>query len=514
MSINTSIVTSKASGIVSENFKPSYAVPSAALTPATITAMVGLAKGGALQVAPTVTTALSDMASKATAFGNSMLPGYNPTVASALTSAQTALATMSSKLMPAGNPAAFGQMLMQAQSHINDAIELKSATNFISGAKFGDFGSGVKDMTSITTQGLNNVLGDLPNAAKVMSAAGPLYDMKNMGNFGSASGLVDKISGAKLGKPITDALSKAGVDPTRLNDPVYAGTINKVMGSITDQSVISKITDQFGIKPGGKIENLNDLTDISKIAPSGSGIISAAASSMGGATGTGLVGAPDLKTIATKFSDMGAKFKSPADAATMLKNIDVPSLPNLNAAAPSLNGLMGDLKTDMEAMTGTGNGPMGLPNIKDMLGAATGGPQIDAMNAAIASGDATAIKAAADNVSSMVTKSQSLLTSAGIDIDTPTPKSLGSCMSFAQSLHKMGANTSGSGIVDSLKGMVTNDKYGEAITASLAEGKNKALLLANGIKPPDFTGGNPFAGLPTAASDNSLGAAAKSLGQG
>ena len=62
-------------------------------------------------------------------------------------------------------------------------------------------------------------------------------------------------------------------------------------------------------------------------------------------------------------------------------------------------------------------------------------------------------------------------------------------MNFATSLHKIGADTSGSGITDVLHSLaVPNSAEGDSIRASLAEGKNKALMLANGIKPLNFTG--------------------------
>lgn len=242
------------------------------------------------------------------------------------------------------------------------------------------------------------------------------------------------------------------------------------------------------------IQNLKDFTNLDKMVNP---------SDIKGLTG-------GVSGIAGKFGDMGASFKSPGDAANMLKNIEIPSVPNLNAAAPSLKSLMGGL--DINSLTGTGNGPAGLPNIRDFAQAASGGPKIDAMNAALASGDKAAILAAANDVHSMVTSASSLMEKAGIDIDTPTPNSLGSCMSFAQGLHKLGANTTGSGVGGVLKDMVTDDHYGDAIKASLAEGKNKALMSANGIKPLDFSGGNPFAGLPSAGSDNSLDAGSKLLG--
>lgn len=261
--------------------------------------------------------------------------------------------------------------------------------------------------------------------------------------------------------------------------------------------LISSGTDMLAT-PGANstgIQNLKDFTNLDKIVKP--------------ADVQGLTGG--LSSISGKLGDMGASFPSPAAAKNLMNNIEIPSIPKLDAAG-SLGKIAADAQADLGDLVGSGRGPLGLPNIKDFMQAATGGPEVDALNTALASGSESAIATAVSNLESALTKSQTLLQNAGIDIDSPAPKSLGTVMSFGQSLHKLGANTTGSGIVGALKDMATNDKYGEAIKASLAEGKNKALMGANGIKPLDFSGGNPFAGLPSAASDNSLDAGKSVLG--
>jgi hypothetical protein len=71
------------------------------------------------------------------------------------------------------------------------------------------------------------------------------------------------------------------------------------------------------------------------------------------------------------------------------------------------------------------------------------------------------------------------------------------------------------GLGSILKSMAnTSTKYGEAVKASLAEGRNNDLLGANGMGPLKT---NPFEGLPAYAGDDSsisTNAAAKLLGGG
>jgi hypothetical protein len=66
-----------------------------------------------------------------------------------------------------------------------------------------------------------------------------------------------------------------------------------------------------------------------------------------------------------------------------------------------------------------------------------------------------------------------------------------------------------------LKNMANSStKYGEAVKASLAEGKNNDLLSANGIGPLKT---NPFEGVPAYAGDDSslaTNSGAKLLGGG
>jgi hypothetical protein len=471
-----SLATAKSSSTIVEGMKITLATPSASLTPSTVTAMAGLAQGGAIQVSPSVTSAISAMLIKAAEYGNVSSPGNNLVLSASLTSAASAMQTQSSQLLPPGNPAAFGSMIRQAQGHISDATELKTATNFMAGITFEDMGSGITNMSSLAAHGLDGALGNLPSAAAAFEAAGPIYDLTKMSLFGTTAGLVDKLNSVKLGNTsgVNGAISAAGLDIT---NPEHAPAISKLVASIKDPTIIATVIEQLKISPGGNINNLNDLTNLSKLAPAGSSLAVLPTSNL-----------PNLSAISSKFTDMGATFANPAAASSLLKNISVPDVPTLNSATPSLSGMVADLSPTLDNMTGSGNGPMGLPNITDFTQSATGGPQVDAINAALASGDEAAITAATANISTMVASSNGLISKAGINIITPPPQSLGSVMSFAAGLHKMGADTSGSGISSVLGSMATPDKFGDAIKSSLAEGKNKALLATHGVAPLSFGG--------------------------
>jgi hypothetical protein len=111
-------------------------------------------------------------------------------------------------------------------------------------------------------------------------------------------------------------------------------------------------------------------------------------------------------------------------------------------------------------------------------------------------------------------RAQGLFKAAGIDLDITPPSipSLGSLISAATSLHKIGAEANGSGAVDALKKMIPNGSvFGDAIKTAMAEGKNLKAMAANGIKMPQF---NPFEGLPSAPDNIASEEAAKLLGGG
>jgi hypothetical protein len=464
-----SLVTSKASSTVVESMKVALATASAAITPATLTAMVGIKDGSALALPASVTGAMSSLGAIT---GNILHPLYG-----AASAALTNLTNFQANLMPAGNHAAFGSFLNQAQGHIGDSIEINNATTFMSETSFEEMGAGITNMSSMATQGLDGALGSLTHAASAFEAAGPVFDLNKISSLGSTTGFVDKLNSVKLGNAsgVNAAIAAAGLDMT---NPEHAPAISKIVGSIKDPAIIATIQDQLKISPGGAIGNLNDFTDLSKLAPAGSALAALPT--------TGL---PDLSAMASKFGDMGAKFANPAAAAGLLNGIKIPSIPNLNSFAPSLSGLVSSLSSNIANMTGKAsglsalNGANGLPNITDFTHAVSGGPELSAIYAAGSAMTADHITALSDSL----TKSQGLMAAAGIDITSPPMPSLGSAMSFATSLHKFGADASGSGISDVLGGMANpGSAFGDSIKASLAEGKNKALMAAHGISPLKF----------------------------
>lgn len=551
MAINTSIVTNKANSVIAEGLKQSLSIPSKSITPSTLMAMAGLAQGKALQIAPKVTDTLSAMQSKAAALAESA-----PALANQLLLAASSLQTLSSKMLPPGNPAAFGQIVMQAQGHIADALELKTAMNFMAGASFDQFGSGIKDMSSLVTRGLDTALGDISGAANALKAGGKLADLSDPSTIGSSAGLVKKLIDTSMGNStgVVPALSKAGIDVGDLDNPAYADKISKVLGSIKDPKAINSVAEQFDVNPfaglpsyTGADSSLNQsgsslipggsvlvgaraapyasvgamsvLDSISATAPTGPGGIQSlndfldVAKLSNPADIAGFTGG--LGDIGSKISELGGSFPNATTAAAVLASVEIPKIPNLNAAVPSMSGMIDGVKDTMSGLMGVGSGSLGLPNMQDFAEAVAGGPKIDEMFSALQSGVAEAISSAVSGIKDMVSSSTDLMSKAGIDLDLPAPPNLGSIMSFGTGLHSLGVDATGSGVGAILGKMATPDEFGDAIKASLIEGKNNAVLAAGNMAPLDFSGvaaANPFAGLPSDPSNTASADAAGLLG--
>lgn len=243
----------------------------------------------------------------------------------------------------------------------------------------------------------------------------------------------------------------------------------------------------------GGIQSLKDLGDYTKCANP---------SDIKGLT-------TDASGIASKFSDMGANFKNVGSVSSMLSKVSVPSVPNLNSAAPSLNALMGDQSSVLKSMTGAdlssvlspNLGPGGLPSITDFTQSVGGGPAFTN----ILTNGVTVDSIAALEAST--SKATSLFNTAGIDLASPPPKKLSSSMNFATNLHKFGTNSEMSNMLSNMA--VPGSQYGDSIKASLAEGRNKNLMAQNGIPPLNFNNLPSYTG-----EDSSLntGAGAKLLG--
>jgi len=564
-----SLVTSKAGAVVAENLKLSLATPSASLTPATFTAMIGINQGSALTLSNSVQVAMSNLTGIAANTGGI----YSANVVTAATTALSSMTSFQSSLGFGGTPnhAAFGSFLNQAQNHIKDSIEMRKATDFMANMSYSDLGSGITDLGSSVDQGLTSTIGDLPSAGAMMASAGTMFNGVDIKNFGSPLGIVKALQSNKLGNysGVNSALSAAGVPLADLDNPVYADKIAGVLAGIKNPNIINTVAEQFNISPTGGLPPA--APKLSRVVGSDTGSWEVFADSVDTGASIRVVGSSgriiytgsptsviqdindtiEFNTVTevdpafdTQFfenlrttvgnlegelqdavmnstsiqslADVGDPTKLDPSSASgvsggvpgltvQLNNMGAASIKNASAAPglfgmiqsvqtplstasfPDLGGLIKDHQSTIDSLTGSGNGPLGLPSMTDFTEHLAGGPSITSFLQNVGNNVADAISALTSSISSAA----GLFTTAGVDLTTPPPNTLGTAMSFAQNLHKYGADTSGSGIADVLHNLAdTSTAYGEAIKASLAEGKN-AKLLADNAMPPVVTTPSP-----------------------
>lgn len=530
--------------------------PRSSITPATLTAMVGMAQGGgaAIDLAPKVNEAMTNLQTVASS-------GSYPANVNAQNALNT-LTTVQGKLFNKDDAGGFGAIVGKIQSHIGNSNDLLNTKNFLSNSSYSDFGSGITDMSSMGDRGMTNIFGSLPGAGKAMESSGSMFNGIDIKHFGTPSGMVEALTNSKLANAtgVNQKLIDAGVDLNDIHNPVYADKISSVLTNIKDPAAINTTADQFGINnpfqglpsytgsDSSLYKTPDFLTGGSGTAPTATTIPTAGTSAFGaptttgfstvqgtsrqggsfgseqiqGQTGTGIQGLKDLsdytKTanpadtagftgmgeLTTKFKDMGAgSVVDASKASSFFGSVQKVPTPLVNAANPTLNSLMTEHASTFNSLIGSST----VPTAQDFLGPVAGCSELDDLADGVTDDKVTALNA-------KLASTNTFLTAAGITTATaPATQTLSGVMGFATKLHTYGKDTSESGIGNMLRNMANSStKYGEAVKASLAEGKNNDLLAANGIGPLKT---NPFEGVPSyAGTDSSLAtnAGAKLLG--
>jgi len=533
-------------------------VPKAAITPATLTAMVGMAQGNgaALDIAPKVTEAMTKLQTVASS-------GTYPANVNAQAALNT-LTTIQSKLFNKDDVGGFGAIVGKVQSHISNSNDVLNTTTFLKDSSYSDFGSGITDMSSMGDRGMTNVFGSLPGAGKAMSSFGTMFNGIDVKRFGTPSGLVESLQNNKLANAtgVNQKLADAGVDLNDIHNPAYADKISSVLTNLKDPAAINTTADQFGINnpfaglpsytgsDSSLYKTPDFLTGGSATPPTATTIPAGSSSTFGaptttgfptasgyskqggsfgseqiqGQTGTGIQGLKDLSdytktanpadtagfagmdSLTSKFKDMGAgRVVDASKASSFFGSIQKVDTPLTNAANPTLNSLITEHTPFIQNLIGSST----VPSAQDFLGPVAGCSELDDLADGVTDAKVTALN-------TKLSTTSTFLSAAGItDVTSSATQTLSGTMGFATKLHTYGKDASTGGVGTMLRNMANSStKYGEAVKASLAEGKNNNLLSANGIGPLKT---NPFEGLPAyAGTDSSLAtnAGAKMMGGG
>jgi hypothetical protein len=386
-------------------------------------------------------------------------------------------------------------------------------------------GSSIKDGLGQVASGLKNF--------------GNLFDFKNPQSLGAA-GLIKSLQQAGLADSlsINDAITARGFDPKNLAG-VPDSVIQDVLGTVTG-SDLQKIISQTGVKPIKELNSAADLLDVNNLLPAGA------------IAGLGLkMSGGGLAALGNTFTNLGV----PMDAASAANLMNAAQ----TKVGPYLSGLTelipASVKSALGPMLGAGSGLFGNPTMNDMMGSLAGthtdalasvGKAMDsittspigqslnsamtALQTAIASGTGidtalTALQNATSafnvqalgnadlkstlsgaaskitDVSSHISLENSNLALGGLNLDS-IPASAGGMtqiMGFASKLHSFGVDKQMLGHTAIFEGAASEGLTGDAIKASLDEGKNIAKAQALGMPTP--TVANEKAVMATAAND-------------
>ena len=365
---------------------------------------------------------------------------------------------------------------------------------------------------------------DFAALKNVFSGFGKAFDPSNLQKMFDPAGYIKNLNKQGLGDigGLRDQLEEAGIDPDNPEsaDPVL---LRNILANIKGSDLQKIVTETGIVLPAtANLQSAADMLDAKNILP-GDVISKLPGGSLAG--------------LGNALGSMGGTFKSSTDLANMLGGIEVPELPHLD----SLDKLVpDDVMAEFKPMLGSGGGPFGNPTLQDIIGTASGHGHTNAFKSIIdshnkimqspvgqsfkAASDALAadptnpaklaafeaantalaqaqnadlaavVKKASDSVEAsmqQLTTETSNQTVAGIDpaaAETPGPTQL---LGMASKLHDMGLDKQQLGFNDMLNNMATNDKYGDALRATLMEGKNIAAQAAAGI--PNTTKIDPAA---------------------
>ena len=516
---------------------------------ASLTSQLPLGSLGSIPGLPNPSSLLSGAGSMASSLGLSVPGGGSITGAiGQLTSGVSGLT--------AGLPG----MAATASSQLTSALggignSLSGAAKSIAGGQgasmggltslFGSVGANMdpaalaKGQAALASSSLND---GLANVGTGMKNFGNLYDFSDLQTLGPVNLLVS-LQGVGLADSlgINDAINTLGYNPDKPMT-VPPAAITTILSNI-DGSDLQKIITQTGAVLVKQAKTAADLLDPSFFIPPGG------VAALG--LGDGAAGMTDLQNTLTNLGIQGSNMTYGAFLSSM-KTQAMTYLGQVDKLIPM------DVESTLKPLLGEGGGLFGNPTINDMIGTAAGATHTDAfgnisatlsslmnssvgqslntaiqnMTAAIGTGgqssalsaltsavntfnsqtaNNTDLQAAISSAQSSFEASQahlakeiSNLNLVGLSLanSQPTSTGIGSILNLGNKLHDYGIDKQQLGHNELFSGVATDDLTGDAIQASLLEGRNLAKSYAVGKSTPSVA--NESALIASASSGSSL----------
>jgi hypothetical protein len=378
-----------------------------------------------------------------------------------------------------------------------------------------------KGQAVLKSESLNNGLADIGSGVKNFGSLYDFTDLQSLGPVNLLKSLQNQGLAESLG--INATIDAYGADPSNPSE-VPPAIIAAALENVTDDD-LQKLIDQTGVVLVQQPQTAADLLDPSFVMPP------AAVAFLGIQPGSG--GMLNLRNGLTNLGVQGDNAKIGA----YVESLKVKATAFLDQVTELLPQ---SVKDTLGPLTGSGNGLFGNPTVSDMIGTAAGATHkdsFDKINATLSSilnspvgqqlystGQAlvtailnnnvttqyTAFQTAVNNFNSTaqtnsdlqtaVTTAETALTAsqthlanevsnlnlAGINLSSqPTPPSgVASIMNMANKLHDYGVDKQQLGHNELFSGLATDSLTGDAIIASLQEGRNLAKSYALGLPTP------------------------------
>ena len=377
--------------------------------------------------------------------------------------------------------------------------------------------------------------GAFQSVGSSMKNFGTAYDFTNLQSVGTPQALVASLQKQGLSSTygIDDQISYAGYNPKNLST-VPSSVLTTILAGIQG-SDLTKIVSTLGVNSVKQPTSLSDLLNLETFMPT------SAIGALGLNTGsTGLTG------LGNSLTNLGVQSNN-LDIGNMIGQIQTKSYTNLNNiqqviptsvssaltpllgtgsspfGTPTMNDMVGSaagathtnsfnaIQTALTAIMSTSQGQAVSTAMSGLITAynnstdpatdalvisaeATLSSAVSALNAQIAGNAGLSQQVAAANSAitasqSQITKENNHLSLAGVTLPTGnTPANLGSSMtpflSFGTKLHDYGVDRAAIGYSSMLENVATNDVTGDALQATLAEGRTLASTSVVGKTTP------------------------------
>jgi hypothetical protein len=367
-----------------------------AITPSVLIAAKGFMGGQGLGVSSNMTSYFNNFNSSPVTGSltnlSSLMPGATTGLPDFMRNSGTQLTAIQAQAGSIIQPGVAGlkkftSIMNQSAGFGAAAAEWGAALKGFSGKSFSDVGVGLTGFASMASNGMSNVFGglpalpsmsSLPGAGALTSMAmtakdnigalgkslggfGTMFDAKDISNLGSPSSLIKNLQNQGLADSvgINDMIAQAGFDPRNI-DNIPPAQLQQILGQVQGND-LQKIIKQTGLQlpPTANLSSLASVLDVKNIV---------SPDVMAAIPGGNLAG------LGNAFSNLGGNFTDFSKAGDMLKKIEVPSLPNLEGLK---NPLPDDIASAFSGMLGSGDSPLGLPTMSDMLGSVSGKAHMD-----------------------------------------------------------------------------------------------------------------------------------------